>query len=52
MWARARTGKLKAEPLPEKYLIPSDDLSSADLDKAVGSITVADSSAPAAVPAV
>jgi rRNA-processing protein FCF1 len=33
MRARARTWGLKAEPLPEKYLIPSDGFSAAKLDE-------------------
>ncbi|TQJ55969.1 PIN domain-containing protein [Streptomyces sp. SLBN-115] len=40
MRARARTWKLRAEPLSPKYLIPSDALSVADLDMAVETITV------------
>lgn len=51
MRSRARTWKLRAEPLPEKFLIPADGLSSAELDKAVESITVS-VPAPTAAPAV
>jgi predicted ribonuclease YlaK len=42
MRTRARTWKLKAEPLPPKYLIPSDGLLPAALDSAVETITVTD----------
>lgn len=40
MRTRARVWKLRATKLPDKYLIPSDKLSTADLDAAISSIEV------------
>jgi PIN domain len=40
MRTRAVTRLLRAEKLPDKYLIPSDGLSAADLDAAVASIDI------------
>ena len=39
MRARARTRKLKAEALPDKYLIPGGGFSGVELDKALAEIT-------------
>jgi rRNA-processing protein FCF1 len=43
MRTRARTRRLKAEKLDDKYLIPQDDLSASDLDAAVAGIEPAPS---------